>query len=86
MENNGNIALGVGVILLLLNVGVGVSGVLDGVIEGNVETAVKDGYDGLDDDGNEEVFSNPGVLGLELDEPLPPPLRSCRSFSCSPSL
>ena len=43
MENNGNIALGVGVILLLLNVGVGVSGVLDGVIEGNVETAVKDG-------------------------------------------
>ena len=40
MENNGNIALGVGVILLLLNVGVGVSGVLDGVIEGNVETCL----------------------------------------------
>ena len=44
MENNGNIALGVGVILLLLNVGVGVSGVLDGVIEGNVETAVTVSY------------------------------------------
>ena len=58
MENNGNIALGVGVILLLLNVGVGVSGVLDGVIEGNVETAVKDGYDGLDDDGNQDYTAD----------------------------
>ena len=58
MENNGNIALSVGVILLLLNVGVGVSGVLDGVIEGNVETAVKDGYDGLDDDGNQDYTAD----------------------------
>ncbi len=58
MENNRNIALGVGVILLLLNVGVGVSGVLDGVIEGNVETAVKDGYDGLDDDGNQDYTAD----------------------------
>ena len=58
MENNGNIALSVGVILLLVNVGVGVSGVLDGVIEGNVETAVKDGYDGLDDDGNQNYTAD----------------------------
>ena len=58
MENNGKIALSVGVILLLLNVGVGVSGVLDGVIEGNVETAVKDGYDGLDDDGNQDYTAD----------------------------
>ena len=58
MENNGNIALSVGVILLLVNVGVGVSGVLDGVIEGNVETAVKDGYDGLDDDGNQDYTAD----------------------------
>lgn len=58
MENNGKIALSVGVILLLLNVGVGVSGVLDGVIEGNVETAVKDGYDGLDDDGNRDYTAD----------------------------
>ena len=36
MANNGNIALSVGVILLLVNVGVGASGVLDGVIEGSV--------------------------------------------------
>ena len=58
MENNGNIALSVGVILLLVNFGVGVSGVLDGVIEGNVETAVKDGYDGLDDDGNQNYTAD----------------------------
>ena len=58
MENNGNIALSVGVILLLLNVGVGVSGVLDGVIEDNVETTVKDGYDGLDDDGNQDYTAD----------------------------
>ena len=54
MENNGNIALSVGVILLLMNFGVGASGVLDGVIEGTVEETVNDGYDGLDDDGNQD--------------------------------
>ncbi len=54
MENNGNIALSVGVILLLVNVGVGASGVLDGVIEGTVEETVNDGYDGLDEDGNQD--------------------------------
>ncbi len=58
MENNGSIALSVGVILLLVNVGVGLSGVVDGVIEDNVETAVKDGYDGLDDDGNQDYTAD----------------------------
>ena len=58
MENKGTIALGVGVILLLVNVGVGVSGTLDGVIESNVETTVKSGYDGLDDDGNRDYTAD----------------------------
>ncbi len=58
MANNGNIALSVGVILLLVNVGVGASGVLDGVIEGSVEETVNDGYDGLDDDGNQDYTAD----------------------------
>ena len=58
MANNGNIALSVGVILLLVNVGVGASGVLDGVIEGSVEETVTDGYDGLDDDGNQDYTAD----------------------------
>ena len=58
MENNGNIALSVGVILLLMNVGVGASGVLDGVIEDSVEETVNDGYDGLDDDGNQDYTAD----------------------------
>jgi len=60
MENNGNIALSVGVILLLMNVGVGASGVLDGVIEDSVEETVNDGYDGLDDDGNQDYTADFG--------------------------
>ena len=58
MANNGNIALSVGVILLLVNVGVGASGVLDGVIEGSVEETVTDGYDGLDDDGKQDYTAD----------------------------
>ena len=58
MANNGNIALSVGVILLLMNFGVGASGVLDGVIEGTVEETVNDGYDGLDDDGNQDYTAD----------------------------
>ena len=60
MENNGNIALSVGVILLLVNVGVGASGVLDGVIEDTVDETVNDGYDGLDDDGNQDYTADFG--------------------------
>ena len=58
MENNGYIALSVGIILLLVNFGVGVSGVLDGVIEDSVETTVNEGYDGLDDDGNQDYTAD----------------------------
>ena len=64
MANNGNIALSVGVILLLVNVGVGASGVLDGVIEGSVEETVNDGYDGLDDDGNQDYTADFDDLSL----------------------
>ena len=60
MANNGNIALSVGVILLLVNVGVGASGVLDGVIEDTVDETVNDGYDGLDDDGNQDYTADFG--------------------------
>ena len=60
MVNNGNIVLSAGVILLLINVGVGASGVLDGVIEDSVDETVNEGYDGLDDDGNQNYTADFG--------------------------
>ena len=46
-------ALGVGVLLLLVNIGIGVTGVVDGIIEGTVAEGVTGLYDGYDEDGNE---------------------------------
>ncbi len=46
-------ALGVGVLLLLVNIGIGVTGVVDGIIEGTVAEGVAAIYDGYDEDGNE---------------------------------
>ena len=46
-------ALSVGVLLLLVNIGIGVTGVVDGIIGGTVEEALAGSYDGLDEDGNQ---------------------------------
>ncbi|MEC7721085.1 MAG: hypothetical protein VYC60_04225 [Candidatus Thermoplasmatota archaeon] len=51
-------ALVVGGLLLLVNIGIGVTGVVDGIIEGTVADMVSDGYDGLDEDGNENYSSD----------------------------
>ena len=52
------IALVVGALLLLVNIGIGVAGIVDGIIEGTVAGMVSDGYDGLDEDGNENYSAD----------------------------
>ncbi len=54
MGNKGTIAIGIGSLLLLVNVGLAVTGFVDNLIQSNVETAVSEGYDGLDEDGNQD--------------------------------
>ena len=51
-------ALSVGALLLLVNIGIGVTGVVDGVIEWTVAGMVSDGYDGLDEDGNQNYSAD----------------------------
>jgi len=46
-------ALIVGALLLTVNIGIGVTGVVDGIIKGTVSDMVATGYDGLDEDGNQ---------------------------------
>ena len=46
-------ALMVGALLLLVNIGIGVTGVVDGIIKGTVADGVAGLYDGYDEDGNE---------------------------------
>ena len=46
-------ALMVGALLLLVNIAIGVTGVVDGIIKGTVEEGVAGLYDGYDEDGNE---------------------------------
>jgi len=58
MQNKETMAIGIGSMLLLVNILVGVTGVVDGLIEGNVETAVAGGYDGLDEDGNQNYSAD----------------------------
>jgi len=60
MENKGTIALITGALLLALNVGVAVTGTLDGIIESTVSETVASSYDGLDDDGNEDYTADYG--------------------------
>jgi hypothetical protein len=60
MENNGTIAMVIGAILLMVNVGIAVTGTIDGVIEGTVAETVASSYDGLDDDGNEDYTADFG--------------------------
>ena len=60
MENNGTIAMVIGTILLMVNVGIAVTGTIDGVIEGTVAETVASSYDGLDDDGNEDYTADFG--------------------------
>ena len=45
-------AIGIGALLLFVNLGLIVTGFVDGQIESTVESAVSDGMDGMDDDGN----------------------------------
>jgi hypothetical protein len=50
----------IGAILLMVNVGIAVTGTIDGVIEGTVAETVASSYDGLDDDGNEDYTADFG--------------------------
>ena len=58
MENNGTIAIIIGAVLLMVNVGIGVTGTIDGIIEGTVADTVAGSYDGLDDDGNQDYTAD----------------------------
>jgi hypothetical protein len=60
MENKGTIAIIIGALLLMLNVGIGVTGTIDGIIEGTVADTVAGSYDGLDDDGNQDYTADFG--------------------------
>ena len=51
--NSKKAALIVGALLLTVNIGIGVTGVVDGIIKGTVSDMVATGYDGLDEDGNQ---------------------------------
>ena len=52
MTDKRTMAIGIGALLLLVNLGLIVTGFVDGQIESTVESAVSDGMDGMDDDGN----------------------------------
>ena len=52
MTDKKTMAIGIGALLLLVNLGLIVTGFVDGQIESTVESAVSDGMDGMDDDGN----------------------------------
>ena len=58
MENKGTIAIIIGALLLMVNVGIGVTGTIDGIIEGTVADTVAGSYDGLDDDGNQDYTAD----------------------------
>ena len=58
MENKGTIAIIIGAVLLMVNVGIGVTGTIDGIIEGTVADTVAGSYDGLDDDGNQDYTAD----------------------------
>jgi len=58
MENKGTIAIIIGTLLLMVNVGIGVTGTIDGIIEGTVADTVAGSYDGLDDDGNRDYTAD----------------------------
>ena len=60
MENKGTIAIIIGALLLLVNIGIGVTGTIDGIIEGTVADTVAGSYDGLDDDGNQDYTADFG--------------------------
>ena len=60
MENKGTIAMVIGALLLMVNVGIAVTGTIDGIIGGTVAETVASGYDGLDDDGNEDYTADFG--------------------------
>ena len=54
MTDKRTMAIGIGVLLLLVNLGLIVTGFVDGQIENTVEGAVSDGMDGLDEDRNQD--------------------------------
>ena len=58
MENKGTIAIIIGALLLMVNVGIGVTGAIDSIIEGTVADTVAGSYDGLDDDGNQDYTAD----------------------------
>ena len=51
-------ALMVGALLLLVNIAIGVTGVVDGIIKGTVADGVAGLYDGYDEDGNENYSAD----------------------------
>ena len=58
MENKGTIAMITGALLLLVNVGIAVTGTIDGIIEDAVADTVASNFDGLDEDGNENYTAD----------------------------
>ena len=52
MTDRRTMAIGMGALLLLVNLGLMATGFVDGQM--TVESAVSDGMDGMDDDGNED--------------------------------
>ena len=54
MNNKSTMAIAIGALLLLVNIGLAVTGFVDSQIESAVQTQVAEGYDGLDEDGNQD--------------------------------
>ena len=54
MSGKSTMAISIGALLLLVNIGMAVTGFVDGQIESGVQTQVAEGYDGLDEDGNQD--------------------------------
>ena len=54
MTDKRTMAIGIGALLLLVNIGLMATGFVDGQIESTVKSAVSDGMDGIDDNGNED--------------------------------
>ena len=54
MNDKSTKAIAIGALLLLVNIGLAVTGFVDSQIESGVQTQVAEGYDGLDEDGNQD--------------------------------
>ena len=54
MKDKSTMAIAIGALLLLVNIGLAVTGFVDSQIESGVQTQVAENYDGLDKDGNQD--------------------------------